>query len=104
MRSVGFFNSLKFMKRLLPLLACTFLLAVTADGQRRRPSEFFPILDGGCWGFIDRSGKVIIEPQFGSALFFSGGLARVSPPVGEEIKGTWGYIDKSGTFVWLRVT
>jgi hypothetical protein len=45
---------------------------------------------------------MVIEPQFEDATSFSGGLARVSPPSGEEINGTWGYIDKTGKYVWLR--
>jgi hypothetical protein len=56
----------------------------------------------GKWGYIDTSGKMVIEPQFKDALFFSGGLANVSPPTDEEIRGIWGYIDKSGKFVWIR--
>jgi hypothetical protein len=55
----------------------------------------------GKWGYIDKSGKMVIEPQFENALFFSGGLAHVSPLTGEEIRGMWGYIDKSGQFVWI---
>lgn len=51
---------------------------------------------GGKWGYIDKSGRVVIEPQFtryggGHAGWweFTEGLAAV------RIEGKWGYIDKS---------
>ena len=45
------------------------------------------------YGFIDKSGKVVIELQFDDAGYFSEGLARV------EKDGKWGFIDKSGKVV-----
>lgn len=55
---------------------------------------------GGKWGFIDKSGQFVIEPQFSSkfstsagATVFSEGLAPAA------IDGKWGFIDKTGKFV-----
>jgi hypothetical protein len=48
---------------------------------------------GGKWGYIDRSGKMVIQPQFEYAGPFSEGLAVV------QIEGKLGYIDKSGKIV-----
>ena len=45
------------------------------------------------YGFIDKNGKVVIEPQFDGILDFSEGLA------GAEKDGKWGYIDKSDKLV-----
>jgi WG containing repeat len=45
------------------------------------------------WGFIDKTGKVAIEPQFQGAGSFSEGMAGV------EIEGKWGFIDKTGQIV-----
>ena len=45
------------------------------------------------YGFIDKSGKVVIEPQFDDADLFSEGLVLV------EKDGKWGFIDKSGKVV-----
>lgn len=56
----------------------------------RNPPMFF---SGGKWGFIDTSGKFVIEPQFECALRFCDGLA----PVLKD--GLWGYINTSGSFV-----
>ena len=48
------------------------------------------------WGFINRTGAFVIQPQFDSVQPFSEGLARVS--VSRQF-GTTGYIDHHGTLV-----
>lgn len=45
------------------------------------------------WGFIDGTGKLVIEPQFNSVESFSDGVACVLTDTG------YGFIDKSGKFV-----
>ena len=45
------------------------------------------------YGFIDKSGKVVIEPQFDDAGAFSEGFACV------EKDDKWGFIDKNGKVV-----
>ena len=45
------------------------------------------------YGFIDKNGKVVIEPQFDNVSAFSEGLAKV------EKDGKWGFIHKSGKVV-----
>jgi hypothetical protein len=56
------------------------------------------------WGFIDRTGKMVIAPQFTLSGKFSQGLAPVGK--GKEIgpftgptNQKWGYIDKTGKVV-----
>ena len=52
------------------------------------------INDGwGGWGYIDRTGKVMIAPQFELAMAFQGELARVAAD------GRTTYVNKSGTIV-----
>lgn len=48
---------------------------------------------GNKFGFIDRTGKIVIEPAFDLTFHFSEGLAAV------QIDGKWGYIDTTGKFV-----
>ncbi len=48
---------------------------------------------GGEYGFIDRTGKFVIKPQFDLTFHFSEGLAAVK--VGKR----WGYIDRQGRMV-----
>lgn len=48
---------------------------------------------GGLYGYINKTGKWVIEPQFARAESFSEGLAAV------QINGKWGYINMSGKIV-----
>ncbi|EFV4699761.1 WG repeat-containing protein, partial [Campylobacter coli] len=45
------------------------------------------------YGFMDKNGKIVIEPKFDSIWDFSEELARV------ELNRRWGFIDRSGKFV-----
>lgn len=45
------------------------------------------------FGYIDKSGKIAVKPQFQQARNFSEGLAAV------EINGRWGFIDKIGAII-----
>jgi len=51
---------------------------------------------GEQYGFIDKMGKVVIEPEYSFADSFSEGLAAV---VGDAATGKYGYIDKEGKIV-----
>ncbi|MHB1000873.1 MAG: WG repeat-containing protein [Armatimonadota bacterium] len=48
--------------------------------------------DTGLYGFVDTSGRYMIQPRFSSASAFSEGLAAV------EYKSRYGYIDLKGQF------
>ena len=53
-------------------------------------------------GYIDRSGKLVIDTKFADAEPFHEGLAAVctrSDPNGELGESTWGFIDKKGKLV-----
>ncbi len=52
--------------------------------------RLWPIEVDGRHGAIDRSGKVVVEPQYDSAIEFSGGMARVTQ------NGKTGFIDATG--------
>lgn len=52
-----------------------------------------PARSGGKWGFIDVTGKWVIDPQFEAAGNFADGLAAVL------VGGRVGYIDPKGRFV-----
>ncbi|MCU0231682.1 MAG: WG repeat-containing protein, partial [Acidobacteria bacterium] len=47
------------------------------------------------YGFVDKNGKIAINPQFDEAKPFENGLAHVK--LG---RGQWGYVDKTGKFIW----
>jgi hypothetical protein len=52
-----------------------------------------PAAAGARWGFINKAGKWVIDPQFESAGNFADGLAPV------RVGGRIGYIDIKGTFI-----
>ena len=52
--------------------------------------------DSSLYGYIDKNGDYVIEPQFGPAGgFAANGLA----PVQDADSSLWGYIDKTGDYV-----
>jgi hypothetical protein len=93
---------------LLPFLA---LLSLPACGRRTTygtsdRAGLFVVRIGDKEGYIDRSGKVAIAPQFDHAMPFSEGLAAVN--IGGKLGGSWfanisggkwGYIDRSGSYI-----
>jgi hypothetical protein len=75
-------------------LVCVTLLALASCGLAKAQGDLFPIKQNQKWGYIDNTGKIVIEPQFQFADRFSEGLAVVE--VGHR---TYGYIDGLGKFV-----
>ena len=86
---------------LLIILALPVLTSAQAARKRER-SGLFPIEKNGKWGFIDRSGKIVISPQFDAANYFYEGLACVmvdKKQYGNIVIGKNGYIDRSGNWI-----
>jgi hypothetical protein len=61
---------------------------------------------GGAWGFIDRTGKLVVEPRYDSVEGFDGGRARVSVRRSVKVRGVLrtagtlsGYIAADGTML-----
>jgi WG repeat protein len=52
------------------------------------------IEQGNRWSYIDKDGKIVINPQFEEAFDFNGGLAEV------RVGDSRGYIDPAGKLVW----
>lgn len=77
-----------------PAITYNFQIGCIDVGPQMEPIAFSEKLAavgfGGKAGFIDWTGKFVIEPRFDAALPFSEGMARV------RIDGKWGYIDRSG--------
>lgn len=71
-----------------------FLLAKKETQNKTIDSNsLFPVIQNGKWGYIDKTGKIVVEPQFDEAWSHTEGLA------GAKIRGRWGYIDKRGKIV-----
>lgn len=83
--------------KLLILLVLGVVFA-SADERVRNPSKrkgagpLFQIVRNDKWGFMDRTGRVVIAPAFAEERDFFHGLAAVKSP-----EGKWGFIDESGT-------
>lgn len=83
------------LKRILYVFASVIIAtACSVNKQKSIDTNLYPILVGDKYGFMDCAGKIIIEPQFDEAGFFSEGLAFV---IAGERKG---YIDSTGFFVF----
>ncbi|MGO9002185.1 MAG: WG repeat-containing protein, partial [Limisphaerales bacterium] len=57
---------------ILPVFAALALSLADA-----RAATLFPVVVGDRWGFADKSGNVVINPQFERAEPFASGLAEV---------------------------
>jgi len=60
------------------------------------PISLFPVRIGANFQYINKEGKIVINPQFSSATVFTNGIALVSSP-GDE--GRWGYINELGKYI-----
>ena len=63
----------------------------TMDGLSKMAAQPVPV--AGKYGYIDKSGKVVIPPQFALANPFSDGLASV------KAQDKWGFINAEGKYV-----
>ncbi len=59
-------------------------------GHKNFSEGLAPVGTAAGWGFVDRTGKVVIAPQFEEVNGFSGGLA------GFRRGQMWGFIDRTG--------
>jgi hypothetical protein len=72
------------------VIAVAALAAASPARADDVPGPLFPVHKDGKWGYIDRSGRVVIELKFGGAERFSDGLAAV------VLDGKHGYVDRTG--------
>lgn len=95
----------KSNKKFIPILTAVLLVIIAGGfywfyfhGQGipmvKESSGLFPVYQNGKRGYIDKTGKIVINPQFDDARHFTEGLASVN--IGDK----WGYIDKAGKIVW----
>lgn len=81
-------------------LFCIVLLACISGAQGKVEKSIPDIIfdeQAQKWGYVDRTGKMVIEPRFDDVGKFSEGLAPFS--VGLFDKAKWGFIDKTGSVV-----
>lgn len=93
----------------MALIVKTFLISIwlfvptvpLAIAQEYKSYYWYPVHIDGKAGFIDREGKIVLEPKYDGASYFSEGLARVS--FGRDTIITQGFsqgfIDEAGAVV-----
>lgn len=86
------------MKRTLTFIVCLIIFVPSAGvrAQERQSSGLFVVIVNDKRGYIDRAGKIIIEPQFAGADYFSEGLAVVAT---DDNGYAEGYINETGEIV-----
>ena len=85
------------MRRVAVFLTAAVFFLLLANSSPRASQTLpllFPIAQQGKWGFLDRTGQVVVPPQFTTAWEFSEGRAGV------KIKDQFGFIDQTGKFGW----
>lgn len=76
-------------------IAITFLSSCGGGGKSISEVKLIPVKSGNDFQYIDKEGKIIINPQFSEATIFRNGLALVRTS-GDIPK--WGYISEDGKF------
>lgn len=82
----------KFYK--LVLIASIFSSLITyIVFAQKNDNILYPVEINGKYGYINKSGKVIIKPQYDNANDFSEGLAAIKVGI------NWGYINRAGKII-----
>lgn len=77
MRKSQLLSLLKQTIFVLLYLCLTAVLPTVSQAQQQTAGDLFPIYRDGKLGFIDKTGKIVIQPQYNAGDGFSDGLARV---------------------------
>jgi WG containing repeat len=97
------------LKKLALLSALLLSLSPTrgAFGQSEAGRELYPIALYGREGYIDRTGRVVVEPRFDVAYYFSEGIGLFATATTKDVGGgevkkipdKWGLIDSTGKVI-----
>jgi hypothetical protein len=90
----------KPMKKVFCIMFCLIILLVNSFAQpqlSKEPSNLFRVVKDGKWGYMDKTGKIVIPLQFACTWGFSEGLAAVM--VSNFPTGKIGFIDTTGRII-----
>ena len=84
------------MKTNIAIVCISIIIAYTfnACGLSEKKFDMIPVQLGEKWGYIDKDGNYLINPQFTNADYFREGLALV-----ESADGKMGFINTNGEYV-----
>lgn len=77
-------------------VALSLWISACGNGNGKEEVSLFPVRSGNTYGYIDREGKFVINPQFSYATVFRDGVALVKT-TGDKPK--FGYINPEGKFM-----
>jgi len=80
----------------LYLLAAILLVAGCGSTNSSADLNLIPVAEGNDFGYINKKGEFVINPQFSNATLFKDGMALVSA---QGSKTPWGFIDEKGKYV-----
>jgi hypothetical protein len=83
-------------KHLKFLVIAVFAAFVSSCNKDSQEVKLIPVKSGEEFQYIDKEGKIVINPQFSAASVFRNGIALVKPS-GKDAK--WGFIDEKGSYV-----
>ena len=78
----------------LLLVLAAFLFAGCGGSGVKVNTELIPVKNAEKWGYVDLTGKWVINPQFDYADYFVDGIAVI-----RNAEGKYGYINEKGEFV-----
>lgn len=89
------------LARTILIAVCFTILVGSSSSQSFKSDNWFPVTVNGKAGYMDRAGKIVLDPKYDGVAYFSEGLARVS--VGHDTIFTagfsQGFIDEAGKVV-----
>ena len=80
------------MKKTNALFALTFV-TLNLVALNSFAASLYPVVMGNRWGFMDKNGNLVINPQFERAEPFASGVAAI------RLGSKWGYVDPTGKIV-----
>jgi len=86
---------MKSILQLVAIITATSILSSCGGGNSTSEVNLIPVENGKEFQYINKEGKIIINPQFSEATIFRNGLALVQTS-GDKPK--WGYISEDGKF------
>jgi hypothetical protein len=81
-------------KKIIKLFILCCIVIFNISCSKENNINLIPVKSNDKWGYINKKGEYVINPQFKEADFFRDGLAKVTGPDGKV-----GFIDEKGKYI-----